>query len=162
MIGQSYEGSTTALPPAMGRKHNLHLPPWLRINRPVTKAKKITSLIHASHPKLLKTTAEVQSDQVISIYYESALAKELCSSKPHSQRVGVLGHMTKRKALSCLQNCPLLEDLATWSQWDLVFKPELKDLKDFIISNGEMYSSTVTSSKYFLASQVWLRFSYLY
>lgn len=52
------------------------------------------------------------------------------------QKTGILGHMTKEKALICLQNCPLLEDLHEWSQWDVVFEPELGHLKDFIQKYG--------------------------
>ncbi|XP_069785977.1 uncharacterized protein [Narcine bancroftii] len=46
--------------------------------------------------------------------------------------VGVLGDLSKDHALTCLLNTPLLEDLAEWSQWELVFEPQHGLLKDFI------------------------------
>ena len=52
--------------------------------------------------------------------------------------------MTEDRALSCLQNCPLLCDMAEWSQWDLVFKPQFKDLKDFIQKHGGIYQTTIS------------------
>jgi len=55
----------------------------------------------------------------------------------------VLGHTTREKALACLQNCPLLVDMAEWSHWEMVFKPQLKDLKDFIQKHGFVYQCSV-------------------
>ena len=78
------------------------------------------------------------------IYYESCLvAKQSTDMLSQERTVGFLGHMTKDQALSCLQNCPLLCDMAEWSQWDLVFKPQLKDLKDFIQKHGGIYQTTI-------------------
>ena len=57
-------------------------------------------------------------------------------------RAGVMGHITREQALVCLQNCPLLADLAEWSHWDVVFRPALKDLKDFIQKHGGVYQCT--------------------
>ena len=51
-------------------------------------------------------------------------------------KVGMLGHQTKDAAKICLHNCPLLEDLAEWSQWGLIFEPEHGKLKDFIQKYG--------------------------
>ena len=53
-----------------------------------------------------------------------------------------MGHVTREQALVCLQNCPLLADLAEWSHWDVVFRPALKDLKDFIHKHGGVYQCT--------------------
>ena len=53
-----------------------------------------------------------------------------------ASKVGMLGHQTKEAAKICLHNCPLLEDLAEWSQWSLVFEPEHGKLKDFIQKYG--------------------------
>lgn len=55
-----------------------------------------------------------------------------------------MGHQTKERALACLQNCPLLEDLADWSHWDLVFQPELGPLKDFVQKYGGVHTMNVT------------------
>ena len=60
------------------------------------------------------------------------------------RNTGFAGHMTKDRALACLQNCPLLGDLAEWSHWDLIFKPELKDLKDFIQKHGGIHQMNVS------------------
>ena len=51
-------------------------------------------------------------------------------------KVGILGHQTKDAAKLCLHNCPLLEDMAVWSQWALVFEPELGKLKNFVQKYG--------------------------
>jgi len=51
-------------------------------------------------------------------------------------KVGILGHQTRDAAKTCLHNCPLLEDMASWSQWSLVFEPEHGKLKDFIQKHG--------------------------
>ena len=66
------------------------------------------------------------------------------SAYGQNRTVGVLGHTTRDKALACLQNCPLLADLAEWSHWELIFKPELKDLKDFIQKHGLLYQFNTT------------------
>ena len=50
--------------------------------------------------------------------------------------LGALGHKTRDEALSCLSRAPLLEDLASWSHWDLVFQPQHGDLAKFIEEEG--------------------------
>lgn len=50
--------------------------------------------------------------------------------------MGILGHQNRDAAKICLHNCPLLQDLATWSKWSLVFEPEHGKLKDFIQKYG--------------------------
>ncbi|XP_048869160.1 uncharacterized protein wu:fj29h11 isoform X2 [Brienomyrus brachyistius] len=52
------------------------------------------------------------------------------------EAVGLLGAVTREQAVSSLVSAPLLEDLAEWSQWELVFQPQLGSLKDFIESNS--------------------------
>lgn len=52
------------------------------------------------------------------------------------EAVGFLGEMSKAQALASLLSCPLLEDLSEWSQWELIFKPLLGSLKDFIERNA--------------------------
>lgn len=70
----------------------------------------------------------------------------VCRSAGYHQNraAGVLGSTTTAKALACLQNCPLLADLAEFSHWDLVFKPEHKDLKTFVQKHGLMYQLQTT------------------
>lgn len=50
--------------------------------------------------------------------------------------VGVLGHKTCHDAITCLKRAPLLEDLAYWSHWGLVFKPQHGELANFIEREG--------------------------
>lgn len=59
-----------------------------------------------------------------------------CSFEVKGQ-TGILGHQTKEAALACLENCPLLENMAEWSQWTIVFEPQLGKLRDFIQKYGE-------------------------
>ena len=61
-----------------------------------------------------------------------------------NRKVGMLGSQSREKALACLQSCPLLADLAEWSHWDLVFRPEHGDLKEFVQRFGKLHNSTVT------------------
>lgn len=51
-------------------------------------------------------------------------------------QTGILGHQTRESALACLENCPLLENMAEWSQWSLVFEPQLGKLRDFVQKYG--------------------------
>ena len=53
-----------------------------------------------------------------------------------SPDVGPLGHKTRADAIACLSCAPLLEDLARWSHWDLVFRPQHGDLTEFIEKQG--------------------------
>ena len=59
------------------------------------------------------------------------------------RQVGVLGSQNVERALSCLENCPLLENMAEWSHWELVFEPEMGSLKDFVQKHGGVKKLTV-------------------
>ncbi|XP_053367661.1 uncharacterized protein wu:fj29h11 isoform X2 [Clarias gariepinus] len=48
------------------------------------------------------------------------------------ETVGLLGHVSQKQAVASLLSAPLLEDLAEWSQWELVFQPNHGPLKHFI------------------------------
>ena len=63
------------------------------------------------------------------------------------RKVGIMGTQTKERALACLENCPLLEDIAEWAHWDLVFKPELGSLKDFLQKYGGTRTHTVSGNQ---------------
>ena len=52
------------------------------------------------------------------------------------QSIGALGPKSATDAVACLKCAPLLEDLAGWSHWDLVFKPQHGELGDFIARVG--------------------------
>ncbi|XP_060075304.1 uncharacterized protein LOC132554994 [Ylistrum balloti] len=79
------------------------------------------------------------------VLYESALGCNH-SLTPRGQ-VGILGHQARETALACLHNCPLLEDLAGWSQWTLVFEPEHGKLKDFLQKYGGSHISTIDGKR---------------
>lgn len=49
-----------------------------------------------------------------------------------NDRVGLLGYQDESKVLQCLYQTPLLEDFASWSNWDTVFAPSYGDLKTFL------------------------------
>ncbi|XDV25913.1 hypothetical protein PO909_029739, partial [Leuciscus waleckii] len=49
-----------------------------------------------------------------------------------SDTVGLLGEVSRHQACVCLRSAPLLQDLQEWSQWELVFQPNLGPIKDFI------------------------------
>uniref|UniRef100_UPI00398E4A41 uncharacterized protein isoform X2 n=1 Tax=Pristiophorus japonicus TaxID=55135 RepID=UPI00398E4A41 len=68
------------------------------------------------------------------VLYEATLFVKESSycNTDSSSSVGLLGALSEERALSCLLNAPLLEDLAEWSQWELVFEPQHGSLKDFI------------------------------
>ncbi|XP_021342125.1 uncharacterized protein LOC110442712 isoform X2 [Mizuhopecten yessoensis] len=86
------------------------------------------------------------------VVYESALGCNY-SMTPRGQ-VGILGHQARETALACLHNCPLLEDLADWSQWALVFEPEHGKLKDFLQKYGGSHISNIDDGKRLMTTDV--------
>ena len=74
------------------------------------------------------------------ITYLSPLLLNGATSDSHmqssSQTLGALGNKSREDALSCLCRAPLLENLAIWSHWDQVFKPQHGDLAKFIQRDG--------------------------
>lgn len=48
------------------------------------------------------------------------------------EKVGLLGPVTREDAVASLVSAPLLEDLAEWADWELVFEPQHGPLKEFI------------------------------
>ncbi|XP_065060085.1 uncharacterized protein LOC135687459 [Rhopilema esculentum] len=65
------------------------------------------------------------------------------------QDAGAIGHLTKQDAIRCLQSAPLLENLATWSCWNLVFEPQFGGLKSFV-ENTESVSAVETPTNQLL------------
>ena len=59
--------------------------------------------------------------------------------------IGKLGEQPVDKALACLQNCPLLENLENWSHWTLLFAPQMGSIKLFIEKYGYMHTMDVKS-----------------
>ncbi|XP_064610417.1 uncharacterized protein LOC135474759 [Liolophura sinensis] len=71
------------------------------------------------------------------VVYESTLCTNSRQFTGSGQtHVGLLGHQTKESARLCLNNCPLMEDMEAWSNWSLVFEPELGTLKEFVQKYG--------------------------
>ena len=74
------------------------------------------------------------------VTYLAPLLMNGTSSNSHkqwsSQTLGALGNKSKEDALSCLCQAALLEDLSSWSHWDLIFKPQHGDLAQFIEREG--------------------------
>ena len=71
------------------------------------------------------------------------LSPVLVNDEPGEARVaqptvGILGHQTREDALDILQKAPLLEDLTEWSHWELVYKPQLGNLSDFLYKEASM------------------------
>lgn len=52
--------------------------------------------------------------------------------------VGILGHQSRREAWKCLRSAPLLSDLSEWSHWDLVFRPQLGQLSEFLLTKSPL------------------------
>ncbi|XP_035259283.1 protein NO VEIN isoform X1 [Anguilla anguilla] len=48
------------------------------------------------------------------------------------EKVGLLGPVTREDAVASLVSAPLLEDLAEWAEWELVFERQHGPLKDFM------------------------------
>ncbi|XP_053540833.1 uncharacterized protein wu:fj29h11 isoform X2 [Ictalurus punctatus] len=79
------------------------------------------------------------------------------------ETVGLLGDVSREQAIASLLSAPLLEDLAEWSQWELVFQLNHGPLKHFIdkycsntdllaleVSPGELLRITsITGDKFF-------------
>ena len=76
------------------------------------------------------------------------------SISARNRQTGVLGHQTKDKAMAALQNCPLLDDLAEWTHWELVFQPELGGLKEFVQKYGGVYQLPVTGQFYLVLNVI--------
>ncbi len=59
---------------------------------------------------------------------------EVVTAEVQGDRIsgGILGFQGRDDALACLRKAPLLEDLGAWSHWDLVYKPTLGNLSDFL------------------------------
>ena len=66
--------------------------------------------------------------------------------------MGLQGHVTKEKALACLQSCPLLENMSEWSHWQFVFKPELGELREFLHKHGGVRTIHIATGELMLVT----------
>lgn len=92
-------------------------------------------------------TLDLFCDEFTSSLFLYSLVKSAASQTQGEGQVGRLGHQSRDMALSCLQACPLLENLSDWSQWQMVFEPELGDLKQFILKHGGCHTVQLTGTR---------------
>ncbi|XP_056626776.1 uncharacterized protein wu:fj29h11 isoform X3 [Triplophysa dalaica] len=79
-----------------------------------------------------KRQKELIGDAITSVVrYEGPLLP-INSGECGPDIVGLLGEVSRDKALASLLSAPLLQDLEEWSQWELVFQPNHGSLKEFI------------------------------
>ncbi|XP_033101248.1 protein NO VEIN-like [Anneissia japonica] len=81
---------------------------------------------------ILKAKSAQDDEEQNSITYEQALYTQTRMKHVSGSQFGVRGHQSLCNALLSLNSTPLLEDLADWSHWTLIFKPEYGELKGFI------------------------------
>ena len=82
------------------------------------------------HLPFLPTTADR-----VSFILGSLLSRR---NESKQKEVGLFGPQSLESALACLLSAPLLEDLAEWSHWTMVFEPEHGTLKAFLEKNPGM------------------------
>ncbi|KAL4234329.1 hypothetical protein ACF0H5_005980 [Mactra antiquata] len=111
--------------------------------------KEVRHLGHGNMSRLLHSTERRSNyaNNDITVFYQSSLIHSKRSTSQTQSKVGMLGHQSKDIAQICLHNCPLLEDMSEWSQWNLVFEPELGKLKDFIQKYGGVTNKTLDGGK---------------
>ncbi|XP_070575816.1 uncharacterized protein [Ptychodera flava] len=125
------------------------------------KLSTVRELGHGSLLQLINTVKKQQrntSDLSTSTLYSKVIYETaFCTSNRiteiiasgEQRTVGILGSQQRGKAMACLMNAPLLEDLAAWSHWSLVFEPEHGDIKQFIERNsGTMISDSMTGVQF--------------
>eukprot|EP00794_Sanderia_malayensis_P009471 gene9471-10459_t len=64
-----------------------------------------------------------------------------------AQKTGRLGHFDYEDAMRCLKSAPLLEDLARWSNWKLVFEPSFGDLKTFLGNQDRVHAVEISANE---------------
>ncbi|CAG5134711.1 unnamed protein product, partial [Candidula unifasciata] len=101
----------------------------------------VSDLRHLGHGNISRLcgTAERPGKHVMKEYrvnFEAAICGKLCPTPRSSGHVGIQGSQTKETAMACLTTCPLLDDMAEWSNWSLVFQPQLGPLRSFIEKHG--------------------------
>lgn len=84
--------------------------------------------------KLLSDASQIYQSVSPSLHFELPLLLNQLGQDHIGFKEGVLGPQTPRDALWCLQQAPLLEDLASWSHWDSVYAPSLGSLSEFLLS----------------------------
>ncbi|XP_057182526.1 uncharacterized protein LOC130549349 isoform X2 [Triplophysa rosa] len=75
---------------------------------------------------------ELSGDAITSVVRYECPLLPIDSGECGPDMVGLLGEVSRDKALACLLTAPLLQDLEEWSQWELVFQPNHGSLKEFI------------------------------
>ncbi|XP_038073872.1 uncharacterized protein LOC119741972 [Patiria miniata] len=86
--------------------------------------------------QIIKMAATVnQPEEQNAVIYETALCASNRRNESKHKEVGLFGSQSLESALACLASAPLLEDLAEWSHWSMVFEPEHGNLKAFLERN---------------------------
>ncbi|XP_057214332.1 uncharacterized protein LOC130569018 [Triplophysa rosa] len=75
---------------------------------------------------------ELSGDTITSVVHYECPLLPINSGECVPGMVGLLGEVSRDKALASLLSAPLLQDLKEWSHWELVFQPNHGSLKDFI------------------------------
>ncbi|GAB1610178.1 protein NO VEIN-like [Argonauta hians] len=101
------------------------------------RVKTLKSIGHGSVQHLVDLTEKTPHPPQ-NVFYEAALC---CQERSMDilDKVGILGHQTQQVALATLHNCPLLEDMSSWSHWSLVFEPQFGSLPHFVRKYGGGY-----------------------
>ncbi|CAH1791177.1 unnamed protein product [Owenia fusiformis] len=95
--------------------------------------KDVKDLHHGGIARLMNSMEKQKNVKKDGVIYESAMCVKPTSTRQITpKKVGLFGQITKDDALICLNNCPLLEDLEEWSNWNIAFEPELGTLKTFV------------------------------
>ncbi|BFZ19889.1 hypothetical protein BsWGS_22929 [Bradybaena similaris] len=101
----------------------------------------VTDLRHLGHGNISRLCGAAEKpgkhvSKEYRVHFEAAICGKFCPTPRSSSRVGIQGSQTRETALACLTTCPLLEDMAEWSNWSLVFQPQLGPLRSFIEKHG--------------------------
>ncbi|XP_059138506.1 uncharacterized protein LOC131926926 isoform X3 [Physella acuta] len=101
----------------------------------------VSDIRHLGHGNISRLVSAAEksgkhSSKEYSVLFEAALCGKSCPTTRSRGQVGIHGSLTKEVAMACLTACPLLEDLAEWSHWSLVFQPQHGRLRDFIEKHG--------------------------
>ncbi|CAL1544092.1 unnamed protein product [Lymnaea stagnalis] len=112
----------------------------------------VNDLRHLGHGNITRLCSVAEkpgkhSSKEYHAYFEAALCGKSCPTTRSHGQVGIHGSLTKETAMACLTACPLLEDLAEWSHWSLVFQPQHGRLRDFIEKYGGLKTITLEGGR---------------
>ncbi len=79
----------------------------------------------------------------------SELSNNITTNRASSNdqgNTGCLGYFSHDDVMMCLEAAPLLEDLATWSNWKMVFEPSFGDLKAFLRKQDKVHAVEISQN----------------